>query len=139
MLVTFRYRIYIYCINIQLLSIVPPTLSRYLHDRSTLKSVKTFQGISAFQPGFSSKTHPGWIRLSIPVHPLPEFQDLRAGALLESLKRFGSFFKEPLFTASATEREAGHGAMVMDIHGPWGSRLKTCFRVDLLGSCRLQS
>lgn len=33
------------------------------------------------------------------------FFDVSPGALLESLKRFGSFFKEPLFTASATERE----------------------------------
>eukprot|EP00435_Cladocopium_sp_Y103_P071378 s163_g37.t1 len=33
------------------------------------------------------------------------FLTANSGALLESLKRFGSFFKEPLFTASATERE----------------------------------
>lgn len=70
------------------------------------------------------------------VHPLPESQDLRAGALLESLKRFGSFFKEPLFTASATEREAGHG------HGhSWtmGVAAQNMFQGGDLGSCRRQS
>ena len=32
-----------------------------------------------------------------------------AGGLRESLQRFASFFREPLFTASATEREVGLG------------------------------
>ena len=56
----------------------------------------------------STKTHFYLIslgRCSAKESATTYFFDVKPGAFLESLRRFSSFFKEPLFTESATERE----------------------------------